>query len=53
MSNTTTTKRYWYLTVVFSCPVCFSEKKWRERVYEKPKGWEWHDSYDYCNERGG
>ena len=47
------TKKYWYKLTIFNCPVCGSQKRYRERVYVKPKEWEWHDYYDYCQEWGG
>jgi hypothetical protein len=46
-------KKHWYITHVENCPVCGSESRWRERVYEKPKeSLQWHDHYDWCNEWG-
>lgn len=29
--------QYWYSTEVHICVVCFREKKYRERVYDKTK----------------
>lgn len=44
-------KKYWYKTTVFYCPLCSSERKYRERMpLPKPtKTWEFHASYDYCD----
>lgn len=40
---------YWYKTTVHYCPCCGNEKRYRERVYEKPiNPYEFHDYYDYC-----
>jgi hypothetical protein len=43
-------KKYWYIMNIDACPVCGREKKWRERVYEKPKQYfQWRDVYDWCD----
>jgi len=48
-------KKYWYRTLIFYCPLCLREKVYRERVYtKKPKDYEdrivYKELYDYCNE---
>lgn len=30
-------RKYWYQTTIEFCPVCGSEDRYRERVYEKPE----------------
>lgn len=44
-------RKYWYLTTVYFCPLCGSEKCYRERVYEQPKKWYRRviDAWDYCD----
>ena len=43
-------KKYWYVTIVWHCPVCGKEDKRRHRVYEKPKeSIVWKTDYDYCD----
>lgn len=42
--------KYWYKTTVHYCPICGSDETFRERVYQKPDKWEWHEYYDYCQE---
>lgn len=46
-------KIYWYETIVWMCPVCGSEQKFRERVYNvKPEpSYRIEDYYDWCLER--
>lgn len=43
-------KKYWYVCHVEYCPVCGCERKYRERVYEKPDTyWLIQDVYDWCD----
>jgi len=47
-------KKYWYLTMVFWCPICGNEDRYRERKYStKPRDpeerYEWVVSWDYCD----
>ena len=46
--------KHWYKITIYYCPVCFSEQRDKERVYNKPRiSHHWVESYDYCNEWGG
>lgn len=47
-------KKYWIYKTVYMCPLCGSEKVYRERMYtEKPIEWterqSLKDHYDYCD----
>lgn len=49
---------YWYFVTLKYCPVCGSERIYRERVYTpKPEAWEdrhkVEDLYDWCLEWEG
>lgn len=49
--------KYWYKVYIHYCPVCGSEKRYRERQYSlRPEKREdrisWSDYYDYCLDRG-
>lgn len=48
-------KKHWYKISIFTCPVCGSERIYRERVYgEKPKNsserYNYVCEYDWCQE---
>lgn len=49
-------KKYWYKNFIESCPLCFSERRWRERQYTTapPKysqeRWDYNGMvYDWCD----
>jgi len=43
-------QKYWYICYVHYCPVCGHERRFRERVYEKPENyWIWEEFYDWCD----
>lgn len=49
-------KGYWYLTILFECPVCGAQHRERERVYTRKPGdpgmrWKFVVEYDNCLER--
>jgi hypothetical protein len=48
-------KKYWIYKTIYYCPVCMSEKVYREREFtEKPEDVfqreETIETYDWCNE---
>jgi len=51
------TSKYWYKMFVGECPVCGSDKSYRQRVYgKKPKNisdryvfLSYKETYDYCD----
>lgn len=46
---------YWIESDIYYCPLCGAERKYSERVYDRPKPEEWPDrnhvieSWDYCD----
>ena len=47
-------KKFWYLITILRCPICLSEKAFKERQYTpRPKHdferYKIEDSYDYCD----
>lgn len=45
-------QKFWYQIIVWMCPVCGSEQKFKERVYKKPENnYIVEDHYDWCLER--
>ncbi len=48
-------KTYWIETDIYYCPLCMREKKYRQRVYDRPRPEKWHErnhiieTWDYCD----
>lgn len=54
LNNKYMKKKYWIFKTTYYCPLCGSEKIYRERRYtKKPKSFnkrqDWSEQYDYCN----
>ena len=48
-------KPYWYIEYIDWCPLCLSEDRIRERVYDRPRPDDynerhiWKEVWDYCD----
>jgi hypothetical protein len=55
MQHSDRLRKWWIETDIYYCPMCMSEKKYRSRVYDRPRPEQWHErnhiieTWDYCD----